>query len=59
MTPMTRAQAIQAVTGPGGPFEIVAGGSPERPTRLFRHAPASLRAIFEATVFGQLSFDYL
>jgi len=49
MIPMTRAQAIQAVTGPGGPFELVAGGSADRPTRLFRHAPGSLRSLFEAT----------
>ena len=46
---MTRAEAIRAVTGPGEPYELVDGVAGGRRTRLFRNAPRSLRALFEAT----------
>ena len=46
---MTRAEAIRAVTAPGEPYELVDGVAGGRRTRLFRNAPRSLRALFEAT----------
>jgi long-chain acyl-CoA synthetase len=46
---LTRAEAIRAVTAPGEPYELIDGVAGGRRTRLFRNAPRSLRALFEAT----------
>jgi long-chain acyl-CoA synthetase len=49
MPPLSRADAIAALTAPGQPYalhDIDVGG---RRIRSFVHAPASLRAIYEAT----------
>jgi long-chain acyl-CoA synthetase len=46
---MTRAEAIRAVTAQGEPYELVDGVAGGRRTKLFRNAPGSLRALFEAT----------
>ena len=55
---MTRDEAIAAVTGPGGPFEItdaVVGGIP---MRVYANAPASMRTILE-TSRGHGDRDFL
>ena len=49
MTPMPRARAIAQVTGPGQPHELADAVIGGRPLRIFRHAPPSLRALFEST----------
>ena len=49
MTPPTRTQAIAEVTGPGAPHELVDALVQGRRVRVFKNAPASLRAMFEAT----------
>ena len=49
MTPMTRAQAIEALTGAGQPYELVDAVIDGRRLRVFKNAPLSLRALFEAT----------
>ena len=49
MTPMSRVEAIAATTGPGQPHELVDMVIRGRSQRVFRHAPASLRAMYEAT----------
>ena len=49
MPPMTRDQAIAAATAPGQPHELVDAVINGRPQRVFRNAPASLRALFEST----------
>ena len=49
MTPMTRPEAIAATTGPGQPHELVDAVINGRALRVFKNAPASLRAMFEAT----------
>jgi long-chain acyl-CoA synthetase len=46
---MTRDEAIAATTGPGKPFELVDAIIGGRALRVFRHAPPSLRAMFEQT----------
>ena len=46
---MTRDEAIAATTGPGQPYELVDAVIGGRALRVFRHAPASLRAMFEQT----------
>ncbi len=49
MHPLSRADAIAALTAPGQPYalqDIVVGG---RRIRSFVHAPTSLRALYEAT----------
>ena len=46
----TRQQAIAAFTGPGQPYELVDEVVLGRALRVFRHAPSSLRAMYEATV---------
>ncbi|RZI88635.1 MAG: AMP-dependent synthetase, partial [Variovorax sp.] len=49
MPHITRTRAIEMLTGPGAALElhdIVLRG---RTVRAFRHAPGSLRAMFEAT----------
>jgi long-chain acyl-CoA synthetase len=49
MNPMTRAQAIAAATAPGQPHELVDEVIAGRTLRVFRNAPASLRALYEST----------
>ena len=49
MTPMTRPEAIAATTGPGQPHELVDAVINGRALRVFKNAPNSLRAMFEAT----------
>jgi len=49
MPPMTRDQAIAAATSPGQPHELVDAVINGRAQRVFKHAPASLRALFEST----------
>jgi long-chain acyl-CoA synthetase len=49
MTPMTRAQAIAAVTAPGQPYELEETTVGTRRLRVFRNAPRSLREIYAAT----------
>jgi long-chain acyl-CoA synthetase len=44
---MTFDEAVAAMTGPGGPFEIVEQEVLGRPTRVFTSTPPSLRALFE------------
>lgn len=46
---MTRDEAIAATTGPGQPYELVDAVIGGRALRVFRHAPPSLRAMFEQT----------
>jgi hypothetical protein len=46
----TRQQAIAALTGPGQPYELVDEQVLGRALRVFRRAPSSLRAMYEATV---------
>jgi long-chain acyl-CoA synthetase len=49
MTPISREAAIAEVTGPGGPYELVDALVGGRQRRVFKDAPPSLRAMFEAT----------
>ena len=49
MEPLSREAAIAEVTGPGGPYELLDAIVGGRPRRVFKDAPASLRAMFEAT----------
>ena len=49
MTPMTRPEAIAATTGPGQPHELVDAVVNGRALRVFKNAPTSLRALYEAT----------
>ena len=46
---VTRDEAIAATTGPGQPYELVDAVIGGRALRVFRHAPPSLRAMFEQT----------
>jgi len=46
---MTRDEAIAATTGAGQPYELVGAVIGGRSLRVFRQAPASLRAMFEQT----------
>ena len=56
---MTRDEAIAATTGPGGPYELVDAVIGGRALRVFKHAPASMRALYEqtATDLPFLSYD--
>jgi long-chain acyl-CoA synthetase len=45
----TREQAIAELTAVGQPFELAASEATGRRIRAFRHAPRSLRELFEAT----------
>jgi long-chain acyl-CoA synthetase len=45
--PMTRAEAIAALTAPDQPFALVPLEIGGRTVRTFKHAPASLRAMYE------------
>jgi long-chain acyl-CoA synthetase len=45
---MTYEEAVARLTGAGGPYEIVETDVLGRPTRVFRHAPPSLRAVFDS-----------
>lgn len=49
MPPMTRDQAIAAATAPGQPHELVDEVIHGRAQRVFKHAPPSMRALFEST----------
>jgi long-chain acyl-CoA synthetase len=51
-TPVTRAEAIAALTAPGMPHALVDGQALGRRVRLFAQAPNSLRALYEATATG-------
>jgi long-chain acyl-CoA synthetase len=48
-TPISRAEAIAALTAPGMPHELVDAEVRGRPLRVFAQAPASLRALYEST----------
>jgi len=48
MSPMSWSNAVAAVTGPGGMFEIIDGEVNGQKLRLFKNAPPSLRALFGA-----------
>src|SRR5215813_5529336 len=45
--PMLRSEAIAALTAPGQPFELELRDIEGRTVRVFKHAPASLRAMYE------------
>jgi long-chain acyl-CoA synthetase len=45
--PPTWNEAVAALTAPGAPFEIVEARVHGRPRRVFKNAPASLRALFD------------
>nr|WP_222124969.1 class I adenylate-forming enzyme family protein [Variovorax boronicumulans] len=47
--PMTRAQAIAALTAPGMPHALEDATVQGRPVRVFSNGPASLRALYEST----------
>lgn len=47
---VTRNDAIRELTAPGEPFELTDGTVFGRPCRIFRHAPATLRELFEDNV---------
>ena len=49
MTAITRQQAIDFLTGPGQPHELVNQVIHGRSQRVFKQAPGSLRALFEST----------
>ena len=59
MAVTTRQQAIAELSGPGGPYELVDAEVGGRALRVFRHAPPSLRAMFECTASDLpfLAFD--
>ena len=44
---ITRQQAISQLTAAGEPYELVAGRLWGRECRVFKHAPKSLRELFE------------
>jgi long-chain acyl-CoA synthetase len=46
---MTRDEAIAATTGAGQPYELVDAQVGHRAVRVFRHAPMSMRALYEHT----------
>ena len=46
---MTRDEAIAITIGPGQPYELLDAEVGGRKVRVFRHAPISLRALFEQT----------
>ncbi len=46
---MTRDEAIAATTGAGQPYELVDTKVGNRAVRVFRHAPMSMRALYEQT----------
>ncbi len=46
-TPLARADAIAALTAPGQPFELERRDIAGRTVRVFKHAPPSLRAMYE------------
>jgi len=49
MTPMTRQQAIDALTGPGQRYALEDVQANGRSVRMFSHAPATLRALYSST----------
>jgi long-chain acyl-CoA synthetase len=48
--PPSRAEAVRRLTAPGAPFELVEREVGGRAVRVFRHAPGSLRALYEQTL---------
>ena len=55
---MTRDEAIGATTGPGGPYELMDAVIAGRSLRVFKHAPASMRALYEQTATDQPFLSY-
>ncbi|MBS1177174.1 MAG: fatty acid--CoA ligase [Proteobacteria bacterium] len=55
---MTRDEAIAATTGPGGPYELMDAVIAGRALRVFKHAPASMRALYEQTATDQPFLSY-
>lgn len=49
MTHPTRQQALDALTAPGQPYELMTVDAGDRRLRVFRNAPRSLRVLFEQT----------
>jgi long-chain acyl-CoA synthetase len=47
ITPLARPEAIAALTAPGQPFELESREIDGRTVRTFKHAPPSLRAMYE------------
>jgi len=45
--PMSWAEAVEKITGPGAPFEIVEADVAGRRVRVFKNGPPSLRALFD------------
>jgi len=58
MPPLTRPEAIALLTGPGAAHELVDAQVLGRQVRVFRQAPASLRAMFEDTATDQPFLSY-
>ena len=58
MTALTRDQVARSLTGPGQPYELVDQTVNGRGVRVFRNAPGSLRAMFEATASDQPFLSY-
>jgi long-chain acyl-CoA synthetase len=58
MVGMTRDEAIAATTGPGQPHALVDAVVNGRQLRLFKHAPASMRALYEQTATGLPFLSY-
>ena len=57
MTGLSIAQAVAALTAPGAPFEMEEKLIRGIPTRVWKNAPPSLRAVFEASrTHGDLPF---
>lgn len=46
---MTRREALEALTAPGQPFELVETQSHGRPCRMYKAAPLTLRELYEST----------
>jgi long-chain acyl-CoA synthetase len=57
MAGLSIAEAVAALTAPGAPFELEEKIIRGMPTRVWKNAPASLRAVFEASAaHGDLPF---
>ena len=46
---MSRLQAIEILTAPDQPYELIAGQVWGRDFRIFKNAPATLRDLFDST----------
>src|SRR5690606_21248320 len=56
-SPVTRDAVLAELTGPGGPFEIVATEIDGVPQRIYANAPRNLREVFLGTrIFGPRDF---